>query len=110
MISYKGLPSRVRRIVGIYEYCIETVIENEKGIYSATLKDGYESGSGFPWIVINVNKIETAIYAFKAVTKPCSRVIRTALFGFLCPICNGQVLKGSNYTDLGGMRICTMCG
>lgn len=105
MINYSGLPQRVKRIVKTYEYCIESVQMFPYSVH-IRLKEGYLSDGN---TTIN-GDAEKLIPLFKAVTKPSSKVIRTALFGFSCPLCNRQVLKGTNYTDFGGMRICGLCG
>ena len=110
MINYKGLPQRVRRIVKQYEYCIESVQEVGDETFNIHLKSGYTFKEGISSMMVGSSDRGELIYHLKAVTKPASRVIRTALYGFPCPICGRQTSKGSNYTDLGGMRICTMCG
>lgn len=106
MINYSPLPSRVRRIVKTYEYCVESV---QQFPYSTCvrLKDGYSYQGQHS---INQGDMEKLIEALKKVTKPPSREIKVALYGFKCPICGCQVHKGSNYTDLGGLKICIMCG
>ena len=107
MINYSGLPQRVRRIVKQYEYCIERITCHHNKSVSIDLKSGYVSEG---CTAINTADMEDLIGWLKKATKPASRVIKVALYGFKCPVCGRQVSKGSNYTDLGGMRICTMCG
>lgn len=103
MINYSGLPQRVRRIIKTYEYCIESV---QQFPYSTCirLKEGYVNNGQTS---VNLGDIEVLIAWLKAVTKPPSREIKTALFGFKCPICGCQVHKGSNYIDIGGLKTCT---
>ena len=110
MLNYSGLPQRVRRIVKRYEYCISEVLEIENCVFNCALKEGYQASNGFPFVIMNTRDMETAIYMFKAVTKPCSRVTKTALYGFNCPMCGKMVAKGKDYTDLGGLNICKLCG
>ena len=117
MINYSPLPQRVRRVVKQYEYCIESVevIPMNHNVFKILLKTGYEvkttySITGFNSMLVTPNDMEETITLLKHVTKPASRVIRTALYGFPCPICGRQTSKGSNYTDLGGMKICGLCG
>lgn len=109
MINYKGLPQRVRRIVKQYEYCIESVEWLYTG-FSIKLKEGYKFEDGTGSLFYVLTESTDLIYFLKKVTKPATRVIRTALYGFPCPICGRQTSKGSNYTDLGGMKICGLCG
>jgi hypothetical protein len=107
MINYKGLPQRLRRIGKQYEYCIEKFIEAKNG-YRIELKEGYQTKEGLTSVL--TDESDSMFYSMKSVTKPATRVIRTALYGFPCPICGRQTSKGSNYTDLGGMKICGLCG
>jgi hypothetical protein len=107
MINYSGLPSRVRRIVKQYEYCIESVI-NDGVQYVLRLKEGYQGNHGLKSVVFNDST--DVIYFLKSVTKPSSRNILVALYGFSCPIDGRYVPKGSNYIDLEGLKLCTFCG
>ena len=117
MIEYKGLPQRVRRIVKVYDYCIESVeaIPMNHNVFKILLKTGYEvntsySKTGFNSILVTPNNMEEAIRLLKAVVKPSTRDIKVALYGFECPICSRRVSKGSNYTSMGGLNLCSMCG
>ena len=112
MIEYKGLPARVRRIVKVYDYCIESVqmypfyntsikIQLKEG-YTRDLKNVIYLGDG--------EDMENLIRALKSITKPSTRDIKVALYGFECPICGRRVSKGSNYTSMGGLNLCSMCG
>ena len=106
MINYSGLPQRLRRIVKQYEYCIESVGIDINRV-CVRIKDGYICG-GFT--ILDTADMEWLIDHLKKVTKPASRDIKIALYGFKCQICGLQVHKGSNYTDLGGLKICRICG
>ena len=108
MIEYKGLPQRVRRIVKVYEYCIESVIPDQAG-FVINLKSGYQGKNGSNVYMALPNSIEV-IEFLKGVTKPSTRDIKVALYGFECPICSRRVSKGSNYTSMGGLNLCSMCG
>jgi hypothetical protein len=111
MINFSPLPSRVRRITKVYAHCIVSIRETEKDVYNVILKDGYESGSGFPFITFNIANMEDAIYQFKAVTRLPVRNISVALFSFQCQLsCGRTIQKGQNYIDLGGMKLCSYCG
>ena len=107
MINYSGLPQRVRRIVKQYEYCIESV-QTINNVVSVNLKPGYWYKGAINHAIITAN-MEKLIEALKTVTKPASREIKVALYGFPCLICRCQVHKGSNYTDIGGLKTCTNC-
>jgi hypothetical protein len=109
MINYSGLPQRTRRIVKQYEYCIESVDRVNPDLFNVILKDGYESGSGFPTVLIRTDKIEEAIYLLKAVTKPKVRKVCNTLFGFSCPMCQRYIPRGTNHIDLGGLKVCNGC-
>ena len=108
MINYSKLPQRVRRIVKNYEYCIEDVKYSKEVVY-AILKKGYESRDSKGSEIVT-HDIEALIQFFKSVVKPAAREIKTALYGFKCPIGGEYVPRGSNYVDLGGLKLCTLCG
>lgn len=108
MINFSPLPQRVRRIAKVYSYCIESVTPDSAG-FVVRLKEGYQGKNGSN--VYMATHASTEVIEFlKSVTKPASRKIVTALFGFKCPICNSIINKGSNYIDLGGLKICNYCG
>ena len=107
MINYSNLPQRVRRITKQYEHCIERV-ETRDHCTAFHLKNGYQTKEGEN--VISTSNLSEAIYALKAVGKPATRDIMVALFGFTCPICSRYVSRGSNFVDLGGLKLCTYCG
>jgi len=106
MINYSLLPSRVRRVVKVYDYCIEKVTEAKNG-YRIELKEGYKTKEGETSVL--TDKTDSMFYSMRSVTKPSTREIKTALYGFLCPVCGKSISKGSNYADLGGLRICLYC-
>jgi hypothetical protein len=107
MINYSKLPQRVRRIVKVYDYCIERVTAHRNQSVSIDLKIGYKSKEGYT--AIGTEDMEEAIQFLKSVIKPSTREIKVALYGFPCPICGKSVAKGSNFADLGGLRICLFC-
>ncbi|HZK70625.1 MAG TPA: hypothetical protein VFD03_03765 [Clostridia bacterium] len=107
MINYSELPQRVRRIVSQYSYCIENV-EIQKDEVGIKLKEGYKAKEE---TVLITKNMEEAIYFLKSVTKPPSRDIVVAMFSFKCQLnCGNTIQKGSNYVELGGMRLCNYCG
>ena len=105
MINYSPLPQRVRRIGKVYDYCIESMVMNNPPFVLVQLKEGYKSG-GFS--VTQTTDMEALISFLKAVTKPSTRDIKVALYGFEC-MCGRRVSKGSNYTSLGGLNLCGKC-
>ena len=102
MINYSPLPQRVRRIVKQYEYCVESV-QMFGDIVNVRLKSGYITGMGGGGFIVGV--VEKLIPLFKAVTKPSTREIKVALYGFTCPVSGLYIAKGSNYIDMGGLKI-----
>jgi len=101
MINYSPLPSRVRRIVKQYEYCVESV-QMFGDIVTINLKPGYTSLEGARFIS---RDMENLINLLKAVTKPPVKEIKVALYGFTCPVSGLYIAKGSNYIDMGGLKI-----
>ena len=107
MINFSPLPSRVRRIAKVYGHCIEVVTIEGKNV-SIKLKEGYKNKEETAIVTQN---IEEAIYFLKSVSKLASRKSAVALFSFKCQLsCGRMVQKGTNYIELGGMKICSMCG
>jgi len=107
MINYTGLPQRVRRIVKQYDYCI-SMVGIKENTFIFYLKDGYQTRDGRDSIV--TSDLTELIYSFKYVTKLTCRSMQVSLFSFQCPICKKSVNKGSNHIDLGGLKLCCMCG
>jgi hypothetical protein len=107
MFSYSGLPARVRRIAQQYNHCIEKV-ETRDHCTAFHLKNGYQTLTGDS--VVSTADLSEAIETLKKVVKPATRTMIVALYSFQCPICSRQVHRGSNYVDLGGLKLCTMCG
>jgi hypothetical protein len=106
MINYSPLPSRVRRIVKVYDYCIEKVVEAKNG-YRIELKEGYKTKDGATSVL--TDNTDSMFYSMRSVVKPSTREIKVALYSFSCPICGKAVARGGNYADLGGLRICLYC-
>jgi hypothetical protein len=108
MINYSQLPSRVRRITKVYDYCIEEVTTQDHKV-CIKLKDGYTTKDNS--IAIETKNMEEAIYFLKNVTHPQVRKISVALYSFSCQLnCGNTVQKGQNFIDLGGMKLCSFCG
>jgi hypothetical protein len=107
MFSYSGLPSRVRRIAQQYSYCIEK-IEIRDQCTAFYLKNGYQTLAGDS--VVTTSDLTEAIETLKRVHKPMSRTLIVAIYSFQCPICSRTVNRGSNYVDMGGLKLCTYCG
>lgn len=108
MFDYSRLPSRIRRIVSVYEYCISTVQNNDGGGYTIFLKDGYLTNDKKSTVECD-DSIEM-IYRLKAITKPSSAQIKVALYSSSCKLCGTNIPRGSNYIDLNGLQSCTKCG
>ena len=106
MINYSHLPQRVRRVVKVYDYCIDYVTANHDKTISIQLKEGYKAKEE---TAICTKDMEEAIYFLKGVTGPSARLIKVALFSFKCPVCGKPINKGSNYADLQGLKICIYC-
>lgn len=107
MISF-SLPARVRRITSVYKYCIEDVMFLDNTV-KIKLKDGYFTKDNS--IAIETKDMEEAIYILKGVTHPQVRKLSVALFSFQCQRgCGHTIQKGQNFIDLGGMKICSLCG
>ena len=105
MINYSPLPQRVRRIVKQYEYCIESVVAVGDETFNIHLKSGYTSKEGISSMMVGSSDREELIYFLKSVVKPPSKEIKVALYGFTCPVSGLYIAKGSNYIDVGGLKI-----
>jgi hypothetical protein len=104
MISFFGLPSRVRRITGIYQYCIQEVVYKDKSI-NLYLKEGFQADGKTN---ITTKDPEEAIYFLKSVKN--TKKVAVAMFSFPCQLnCGRTIQKGSNYIQIGEMKVCNMC-
>jgi hypothetical protein len=105
MINFFGLPSRVRRITGVYQYCIQEVVENKDKSISLHLKEGFQANGQTDFTTTDLEK---AIYFLKSVTN--TKKVAVAMFSFLCQLnCGHTIQKGQNYVQIGEMKVCMTC-